>query len=80
MKIYLFNPENGVYLGEDFADQGSLKSGRYSIPDDATMIPPPEVKRGEVPVFNRETETWEVVRLDRNKWGIRYLFSHAIGY
>ena len=80
MKIYLFNPENGIYLGEDFADEASLKRGTYIIPDDATVIQPPEVKPGEVPVFNRETEKWEVVRADRNKWGIRYLFSHAIGY
>ncbi len=80
MKIYLFNPENGVYLGEDFADNMSLKSGRYSIPDDATTIPPPEVQRGEVPVFNRETGKWEVRLLERDKWGMRHILSHAIGY
>ncbi len=80
MKIYLFNPENGVYLGEDFADQGSLKMGIYIIPDDATVIPPPEVKPGEVPVFNRETGKWEVRRLERDKWGMRHILSHAIGY
>jgi len=31
MKIYLFNPETGVYLGEDFADEALMKQGGYLV-------------------------------------------------
>ncbi len=60
MKIYLFNPENGIYLGEDFADEEPLKSGQYEIPSDATTIAPPPVDRGQIPVFNIKKEHWDV--------------------
>jgi hypothetical protein len=60
MKIYLFNFETGAYLGEDFADEAPLKRGEYSIPDDATMIPPPQVEPGQMPFFNVREQRWEV--------------------
>ena len=60
MKIYLFNPETGVYLGEDFADEDPMNQGGYVIPPDATTIEPPAVERGQIPVFNRVEERWEV--------------------
>ncbi len=41
MKIYLFNPENGFYLGEDFADEAPMGMGTHAVPGDATTIPPP---------------------------------------
>ena len=80
MKIYLFNPENGVYLGEDFADDASLKSGTYILPDDATTIPPPKVKPGEAPVFNLDTGSWEIKKVVRHKIGNSYILSLAISY
>ena len=46
MKIYLFNPETGVYLGEDFADEALMKQDGYVIPPDATTIAPPEGRTG----------------------------------
>ncbi len=60
MKIYRFNPETGVYLGEDFADETPVKRSSRVIPPDATTIAPPQVKPGEAPVFNVRTESWEV--------------------
>jgi hypothetical protein len=60
MKIYLFNPETGVYLGEDFADEAPMKQGEYVIPPDATTIAPREVERGWILVFNSAEESWEV--------------------
>jgi hypothetical protein len=60
MKIYLFNPETGVYLGEDFADEAPLKSGVCVVPNDATTIAPPQVGAGETPVFNAAEQRWEV--------------------
>jgi len=59
-KIYLFNLETGAYLGEDFADEAHLKRGEYLIPDDATMIPPPQVEPGQMPFFTIREQRWEV--------------------
>lgn len=60
MKIYLFNPENGAYLGEDFADGEPFRRGSYIIPDDATTIPPPKVESGQMPFFNVREQRWEI--------------------
>lgn len=60
MKLYLFNPANGAYLGEDFADEDPFRRGACIIPDDATTIPPPQVEAGQMPFFNVSTRRWEV--------------------
>lgn len=60
MKIYLFNPETGAYLGEDFADEAPMKRGEFVIPSDATTIAPPRVEHGERLVFNAGNQRWEV--------------------
>jgi hypothetical protein len=59
LKIYLFNPETGVYLGEDFADEAILL-GEYVIPSDATTIAPPMVERGQILVFNGAEQRWDI--------------------
>lgn len=60
MKIYLFNLETGIYLGEDFADEAAMKPEGYIIPPDATSIAPPRNGFGQVPVFNSEDQQWEL--------------------
>jgi hypothetical protein len=60
MKIYLFNPETGVYLGEDFADL-SLMLGEYLLPADATTIAPPQVDLGQILIFNADEQRWGVL-------------------
>lgn len=60
MKIYLFNPETGVYLGEDFADEAPMKRGNFLVPPDATTIAPPEGGRGHLLVFDAAAQCWEV--------------------
>ncbi len=60
MKIYYYNPETGAFLGEDFADEAPYRRGEYRIPDDATMIPPPQVEKGQMPFFNIREQRWEV--------------------
>ena len=62
MKIYLFDPETGTYLGEDFADETPMKRGEFVMPSDATTISPPRVERGEIVVFNAREQRWEVRR------------------
>ena len=64
LKIYLFNPETGVYLGEDFADESPMREGEYVIPPDATTIAPPEGGRGHILVFDIVAQCWEV----RSHW------------
>lgn len=59
MKIYLFNPVNGAYLGEDFADEDPSRRGGHIIPDDATTVPPPRVEAGQILFFNVSTQRWE---------------------
>lgn len=63
MKIYLFDQETGIYLGEDFADEAPMALGEYVLPPGATTIAPPRVERGELPVFNVAGKRWEVRRL-----------------
>jgi hypothetical protein len=60
MKIYLFYPETGVYLGEDFSDDLPLCQGREAVPPHATTIAPPPYRRGEVPVFTATENRWEI--------------------
>ena len=60
MKIYLFNPETGIYLGEDFSDEPSMCKERDAIPRDATTVAPPSFASGEVPVFAVAGNRWEI--------------------
>jgi hypothetical protein len=60
MKIYLFDPESGIYLGEDFAEPPFFKGDPPVVPPDATTIAPPPYSRGEVPVFNVRQKRWEI--------------------
>ncbi|AJE03569.1 hypothetical protein [Geobacter pickeringii] len=60
MKIYRFNPETGLYLGEDFADDASMRHGEFKIPPDATTIMPPAVECGQVPVYLVGERRWAV--------------------
>jgi len=60
VKIYLFNPETGFYLGEDFADEAPTGWGRCIVPSGATTVAPPEVGHGEVPVFDPAAGCWDV--------------------
>ncbi|UFS72253.1 hypothetical protein LPW11_08680 [Geomonas sp. RF6] len=59
MKVYLFNPETGCYLGEDFADEGGQTC---CIPLDATPVAPPKAGPGEVPVFDATRKVWTLQR------------------
>jgi hypothetical protein len=61
MKIYLFDPESGVYQGEDFADDLPMRPGRNMLPPYATTIAPPPYGRGEVPVFIYAEHQWKIL-------------------
>jgi hypothetical protein len=80
MRIYRFNAETGVYLGEDFADKVSFKAGSYEIPEDATTTPPPQVKRGEIPIFHTDLRKWEVRKLGQEIRRMQFTLSHSMTY
>lgn len=60
MKIYRFDPETGVYLGEDFSDGDGITMGVREFPADATTLAPPRIGENELPVFDCRTNCWEV--------------------
>ena len=56
MKTYLFNAENGLYEGEAFEDPEMLQ-----YEEGITPVPPPEYEHGQVPVFDRQKNSWAVI-------------------
>lgn len=56
MKAYMYNAATGVYAGETFAEPDMLV-----YEDGITTVPPPDYEHGQVPVFNRERQLWEVL-------------------
>jgi len=70
VKIYLFDTETGIYLGEDFADEGD-RLGDYRLPEGATTIAPPEMAIG-IPRFDQSRQQWEILLSpDRQVTGLR---------
>jgi len=56
MKVYLFNTDNGLYAGESFEDAAML-----AYENGLTTIPPPDYEHGQVPVFDRQKNSWTVI-------------------
>lgn len=70
MKIYLFDTETGIYLGEDFADEGD-RPGSYRLPEGATTIAPPERADG-ILRFDQTRQQWDILLSpDRQSAGLR---------
>ena len=64
MKIYFFNRETGVYLGDEFANEAPMNRGVIVVPRGATTIAPPQGRLGYIVVFDIVTKRWEV----RSQW------------
>ena len=59
MRVYLFNVENGLYEGEDFCDAKEIK------PEEGiTAVAPPDVQRGQAPVYDAELCRWRLVPIE----------------
>lgn len=58
MKTYLFNVENGLYEGETFEEADMLQ-----YEEGMTPVPPPDYEHGQVPVFDRQKNSWAVIPL-----------------
>lgn len=58
MKVYLYDEETGLYEGESFED-----SDAYEESAGMTRLPPPPHAPGEVPVFDRGSDSWELIKV-----------------
>jgi hypothetical protein len=56
MKAYLFNADNGLYEGEAFEYPEMLQHE-----EGITPVPPPVYDHGQVPVFDRQNNSWAVI-------------------
>lgn len=53
------------YIGESFADPSPLELGAWLVPGMATLVAPPDVDEGFVPVLDAEGESWSIVEDSR---------------
>ena len=58
MKIYHYNPDTGIYVGEGVADESPLEPGVWMIPANSVTTAPPNVGEDQFVVFNNGV--WEV--------------------
>lgn len=56
MKGYLYDVKTGVYEGETFEEAAMLQ-----CEDGLTTTPPPDYAHGQVPVFDRQKNSWAVI-------------------
>ncbi|WP_306533782.1 hypothetical protein [Geobacter sp.] len=58
MKVYFFDCDTGVYQGEGFEDEKLV--GRV---EGITTVAPPPYCKGEIPVYNCDSNVWTVKAL-----------------
>lgn len=58
MKIYLYSLDSFEFLGEGFAEPNPLEPGKFLVPANATITPPPERSFAEAVVF--ESGSWVI--------------------
>ena len=56
MRVYLYDTENGIYLGQDFCSPKEI-----NVIDGITTLAPPSAKPGHVAVFDTELLSWKQV-------------------
>jgi hypothetical protein len=56
MKVYLYNEKTGVYEGETFEEADMIQHEKG-----LTTAPPPDCGHGQVPVFDRQNNSWTVI-------------------
>lgn len=60
VKVYLYDAESHVYARATYA-QFSPVGGQLLMPENSTILPPPDVALGYIRVFDVEAKKWEVV-------------------
>lgn len=66
MKIYLFDVESYLYLGEDFCPSDHLEGE-----DGVTTIAPPAPVAGCIPIYAPAARQWSLVPLDSFRKPVR---------
>ncbi len=56
MKVYLYDLKTGVYEGETFEEADMLQ-----YEDGLTATSPPDCEHGQVPVYDRQKNSWTVI-------------------
>jgi hypothetical protein len=59
MKVYLYDVESGIFLGEDYFDTSEI-GGVCKMPENATTVKPPELGKEQIAIFNVSAGIWEV--------------------
>lgn len=67
--LYHYHADTGEYLDSRNARRDPLDPTRLLIPAHATVVPPPEATPNEKPVWDRETNQWQLL-LDKR--GTKY--------
>lgn len=60
MKVYLYNTDTGIYLGEDYSSKKTAL-----VVEGETTIAPPSYEPGEVAIFDQASSQWRVLSIDR---------------
>ncbi len=60
MKLYTFETETGLYLGQDFGAKSDV-----TISEGITELASPEFSHGETPVFDFNTRQWSVIEISK---------------
>jgi hypothetical protein len=74
MKAYLFNVDNGLFEGEAFEDPEMLQ-----YEEGITPVPPPEYEHGQVPVYDRLNNNWNVMPINTAKQLLNIRTSDSTG-
>lgn len=65
MKIYHYDFETGIYLGEGVADPSPLEEGVWLTPAQATELAPPEIPAGKYAAFkNNNWNLYDILQAE----------------
>lgn len=75
MKVYMYDKLTKELIGESEARRDPLESKLrgedvFAIPANCTDIVPPEVKYGEIAVFNEEKQVWKKVQSHKGEYKV----------
>lgn len=60
MKLYTFDTETGLYLGQDFGNEKDI-----NVSEGITDLAPPDFNHGETPLFDINNQQWVVIEIDK---------------
>lgn len=70
MRAYTFNPETLQFMYEFEITKDPLDN-RWLVPPDTTTVAPPQIKDGQICVYNKKQNRWEVIPDFRGVWYVK---------